>query len=43
MADKNSKREQIREVLDSYTNIIDADEAKEYFHLFMDLCEVMEA
>jgi len=37
------KREQIKEVLISYTSIIDVDESKEFFSLFVDLVEVMES
>ncbi len=39
MADK---REEIRRVLTAYPNIIDFDESKEAYHLFMDLVSVME-
>jgi len=40
---KMDKREQIKEVLISYTSIIDVDESKEFFSLFVDLVEVMES
>lgn len=39
MADK---REEIRRVLNAYPSIIDFDESKEVYHLFMDLVSVME-
>jgi len=36
------KREQIRRILNAYPTIIDFDESKEVYHLFMDLVSVME-
>ena len=43
MADNRNKRELIRDTLNAYTSIIDMEESKEVFHLFMDLVDIMEA
>ncbi len=42
MADKKNLRNEIRTTLQAYESIIDFDEGKEVFSLFMDLVEIME-